>query len=87
MDRNGVFYRSYRQAEAVLRAHPQVFQPSNKNDKTLKCWQLSSKSYLKELEKLKWFAGQGTHTAPQINHQFKQDGGDSHALQYLKKKN
>ena len=48
---------------------------------------LSSKASPKELEKLKWFAGQGTHTAPQINHQFKQDGGDSHALQYLKKKN
>ena len=77
MDRNGVFYRSYRQAEAVLRAHPQVFQTSNNNVETLECQQLSSKSYLKDLEKLKWFAGQGTHTAPQINHQFKQDGGEA----------
>ena len=29
----------------------------------------------KDLERLKWFAGTGTHTAPQINSQFKQDGG------------
>ena len=42
------------------------------------CWHFPSKmATFKDLEKLKWFAGQGTHTAPQINSQFKQDGGEN----------